>query len=252
MADPAQSFRSLPPWGKAAVAAGGLVAVYLVYRARSGAAAAAPAAAPNIDPQTGYPTGSTSDLAALAAQNGGTGFPVQASSAGVTTTVGTTSGYGTNAAWAQAAEAGLSQVGFDPVATAAALGAYLAGQTLTAAQASIVFAATAEYGAPPVAPPPVVLGSSSGPAVTGNTVSTVSGGRAVSTGTTRAVVAWTPHGPAKQWRTVITGPGPINGHTSTVGVPQATYSGLESRHRYSVLIQPLPSGTPGRVDFTTR
>ena len=192
----------------------------------------------------------------------------------MTTTVGTTSGYGTNAAWAQAAEAGLASIGEDPVTTAEALGAYLGGQTLTAAQAAIVFAATAEFGAPPVTPPPVVLGSSTGPAVTGNTgttaatgttaggttvpksaAPTLSGGHVVSTTATGGVVGWAGTG-ATQWQVTLTGPGPENGRQATVGIPQATYSGLESGHTYTVTIHPIVGGkvssVTGKIPFDTK
>lgn len=184
MADPTQSFKKLPPWGKLAVGAGGLVVVYMVYRSRSAATAtsAAPAAAASgtgtdpagntgvIDPATGYVYGSPQDQAALAGQSGGGQYVSAYNAAGYNTgTVGTASAYGTNAQWAQAAEAGLSQVGYDPVTVANDLGAYLAGQRLTSGQAAVVWAAIAEYGQPPEGAPPVTLVSATGPAVTGNT-----------------------------------------------------------------------------------
>lgn len=55
----------------------------------------------------------------------------------------------TNAAWAQQVEAYLQTLGYDPVATAAAIGKYLTGQTLTADQAAIVAAAKGFFGNPP-------------------------------------------------------------------------------------------------------
>jgi hypothetical protein len=56
----------------------------------------------------------------------------------------------TNAAWAQAAEQYLSQTGgYDPGTVAAALGIYITGSTLTAAQQAVVEAAIAFEGYPP-------------------------------------------------------------------------------------------------------
>lgn len=254
MANPVESLKNLPPWGKAAVAAGGLGAVYLVWRARKNAAAA-PAAAPadtsNIDPQTGFATGSPADLAALG--QGSSGFPVQATGSGGVP-VGVTSGYGTNAAWAQAAQAGLSQVGFDPETVATALGLYLEGQAVTASQAAIVFAATAEFGAPPVSPPPVKLVPPTGPAHTGNTAPSVSGGHVVSVSNNDAVVGWTGHN-AVRYSLKITGPGPVNGHTSTVTGETGSYSGLEAGHAYTVTVTPVGAdghaGHPGRIAVKT-
>jgi hypothetical protein len=262
MANPLDSFKQLPAWGKAAVAAGGAGAVYLVWRARKNAAAA-PATSPDSlttpDQATGAGTGD-----GLPVAGPGTG--------GVPVTVGTTSGYGTNAAWSQAAQAGLAEVGFDSVSVATALGAYLAGQTLTADQAAIVFAATSEFGAPPVSPPPVTLSSSTGPAVTGNgtgdtggtggttaggstapksQTSTVSAGRIVSANNNDVVVAWNHAGPATSWRVTLHFPGSENGRSNTVGSPQAHYSGLPAGHSGYVEVQPLPSGQPGRIDIHT-
>lgn len=60
----------------------------------------------------------------------------------------------TNAQWAQLAEAYLTQnAGADPATLSAALGAYLAGQAVTAAQESLIDQAIAVEGYPPVAGP---------------------------------------------------------------------------------------------------
>jgi hypothetical protein len=86
------------------------------------------------------------------------------------------------------------------------------------------------------------------------TAPTVSGGHVVSVNNNRAVVAWTGTG-ASQWKVQIVGPGAINGHTATVGIPQASYSGLEAGHTYTVTVQPLvggrPAGTPGQIVLKT-
>src|SRR5271165_502251 len=60
----------------------------------------------------------------------------------------------TNAEWAQAAESYLVSQGYDPVTTAAAIGAYLIGGTLTSDQYAIVQAALAFEGQPPTSVPP--------------------------------------------------------------------------------------------------
>jgi hypothetical protein len=83
---------------------------------------------------------------------------------------------------------------------------------------------------------------------------TVSAGHVVSVKNNTAVVAWTGTG-ASQWKVQIVGPGAINGRTNTVGIPQASYSGLEAGHNYTVTVQPLvggkPAGTPGQITFKT-
>jgi len=96
--------------------------------------------------------------------------------------------------------------------------------------------------------------SGGGGTSTATAAPTVSGGHVVSVNNNRAVVAWTGSG-ASQWKVQIVGPGAINGHTSTVGIPQASYSGLEAGHTYTVTVQPLvggkPDGTPGQIVFKT-
>lgn len=78
------------------------------------------------------------------------------------TGVGSIFGPATNAAWAQQVEAYLVGLGHDPVATAAALGKYLTGQTMSADQAGIVQSALAFFGAPPLGAPPVSTAPASG------------------------------------------------------------------------------------------
>lgn len=75
--------------------------------------------------------------------------------------------YNSNAGWAQAAQAGLVDVGYDATTVGAALGAYLTGTPLTADQAKIVNTAIAEFGKPPVGDLQVILApvSQPGPAM---------------------------------------------------------------------------------------
>lgn len=58
--------------------------------------------------------------------------------------------YASNAQWSQAVQAGLTDIGYSSTDVSGALGRYLAGLSLTTAQAGIVQAAIAEYGPPPV------------------------------------------------------------------------------------------------------
>lgn len=58
--------------------------------------------------------------------------------------------YTSDSAWSQAAQAGLTSIGYDGTTVAEALGAYLTGTPVTPAQIKIINAAIAEYGQPPV------------------------------------------------------------------------------------------------------
>lgn len=66
-----------------------------------------------------------------------------------TSTISGNDVYTSNSGWAQAATAGLTDVGYDGPTVSAALGAYLTGTPLTPAQTTIVNTAIAEYGKPP-------------------------------------------------------------------------------------------------------
>jgi hypothetical protein len=70
------------------------------------------------------------------------------STSSVNTTVGTNV-YTSNSAWAQAATAGLTDVGYPATDVATALGDYLTGTPVTAAQAQLINTAIAEYGPAP-------------------------------------------------------------------------------------------------------
>lgn len=195
--------KKVPAWGVGLVAAGGVAALYFVYKQKQNAAAAA-ATTSTIDPLTGLPTsqdnvvdpltGSTylaeaqeygsvsaaesalsggSSVAANEADllsnggSGGGGFvgsDVGGAPPNSNVVAGTT--YGSNSAWSQAVEAGLTDVGYVPTDVSAALGRYLSNLSETPAQASIVQAAIAEYGPPPVgsfqiisAPPTTATGT---------------------------------------------------------------------------------------------
>lgn len=66
-----------------------------------------------------------------------------------TSTISGNDVYTSNSGWAQAATAGLTDVGYDGPTVSTALGAFLTGTPLTPAEVTIVNAAIAEYGRPP-------------------------------------------------------------------------------------------------------
>jgi hypothetical protein len=173
----------------------GVVAVIWVFRKNSGSPAS-PASATGTDPVTGLPYSQDSQVdpvtnmgylaeaqqygsvsAAEAAVTGGaalgSGYGLSGGSGGYYGTAGypTSStgsgstgsgGYSSNAQWAQAVQAGLAGLGYDPQTVASALGLYLASMPLPAADASLVQAAIAEYGPPPVGSYPIIRSPSSG------------------------------------------------------------------------------------------
>lgn len=169
-------------WVVYAVGAGGAAAAFLVWKKHK-ASASASATGMVTDPSTGtqYPadgqdpvTGETysqeigqygsveaADQAVNAEQSSylgtsgdlyGTGYSASDYSTGTYGATTTVSGsvYTSNSAWAQAATAGLASIGYTGTDVAAALGAYLDSQPLTAEQEPIVRTAIAEYGPPPV------------------------------------------------------------------------------------------------------
>lgn len=282
-------------WQVATVGIGGALVTYLIWRQhKAGAAGSSAASDPNqVDPVTGLTDaqdiaqyGSVAAADAAMSPGAGTGTASYGygsvgggSSYGPVgsygTTLGVTSGggYASNAAWAQAVETGLVDIGYTSTDTASAVGRYLGGLSLTPDQQNIINVALAEYGPPPSGALPIIA-AAQGTATSGSTTttttggtttsgttssgggsapaqtSTVSGGRILSLTTNDAVIAWTPHGPATSWNVTRVGPGGTI--TNHVTIPQATYSGLASGHNYEVTIQPLPAGQPGKIDFKTK
>lgn len=162
--------------------------------------------------------------------------------------------FASNSAWAQYAQDYLtSTVGEDPAAVSSALGAYLAGQPVTPEQKDIIDQAAGFAGNPPVTGPggyPPSIRLTRQPTGGGGPSSTVSGGHVVSLNNNDADVAWTPHGPATRWQVKIIGPN-LNGRTSTVTKPEASFSGLAAGHNYQVIVTPQPSGRAGEIHFQT-
>ncbi len=196
MADVTIAGRKFPRWMVITTVAGGAaVTGYILWqRHESAAAAAAPAAASSsgtatvTDPSTGavYPADGTDPVTGLtygqeiseygsveaAEQAAGDvsddyapdeGYYGYGDDTGDETPPVT---YGNNTAWAQAAESGLSEIGYSETDVAEALGLWFAGKPLTSSEAAICYAAEAEYGDPPDGAPPIVLATTSSGGVT--------------------------------------------------------------------------------------
>lgn len=108
-------------------------------------------------------------------------------------------------------------------------------------------------------PPPPSGGDSGGggtsaPPPPPSTTPTVSGGHVVSVNNNDAVVAWTGRN-ATSYQVQLTGPGPENGRVATVGIAQASYSGLSAGHNYTVNVTPIGAngqrGVSGVIAFKT-
>lgn len=185
--------KKLSPKNKKILAGAGLVAAgilgYMYYKNRSASSAAATtdtsSTDPNaIDPNTGIPYADETDYSGVGTSPGLDGVYDPTTGQYIGTGVGTALGgittVSTNAAWAQASEAYLTNLGYDPATTAAALGAYLLGVPLTSDQYAIVQAAIGFEGTPPNGAPAVQMsnggGSGNSQGGTGNTGGTSTGG----------------------------------------------------------------------------
>ena len=182
--------------------------------------------------------------------------PVSPAPAGSPDTVVGGSVYTSDSAWAQAATAGLTDIGYNATDVATALGAYLTGTPVTADQAKLINVAIAEFGRPPVGTYQIIIKPNVPiitPPVPVKLVPSVSGGHVISVTTTRAVVGWTGHN-AASYQVRITGPKMDKTHTITGTT--ASYSGLSRHHDYTVYVTPYSAdhraGVTGHIDFTTR
>ena len=282
---------------KVAVLAGvGGVVGLIIWQNHKNSAAAAAAVDPNaIDPATNLPYGDatnsgagyygggsgsatglqtsasypwdgtygvTSDPYSMDSATGQT-YGAEGYSGSVSSYSGTPAGppFSTNAQWSQYVLSYYS--GSDNLAALTdAIGLYLAGSTVTAAQQGLINDATAIGGTPPVSGPngypPSIRTAGSTAGGTGPTggapVPVISGGHVVSVSSHDATVGWSATG-ATQFATTITGPGPINGHTGSVNKTEAVYSGLQAGHTYQVHVQAIvngkPSGKAGIIDIKT-
>jgi hypothetical protein len=246
-----------------------------------------------LNPATGYCPGTAADTAAQQAtadglssastddlaggsSGGGYYYTPPVTGTGTSGTGSAVPAFTDNASWGQYVETALGSNGSDAVA--AAIAKYLSGQPVTEAQQTTIEEAIAIANYPPVTgpngdPPSMTLlssstgtsssgtsssgtsssGTSSSGTSSAGTSSSVSGGHVVSVTSTGAVIAWTPHGPAKSWKVTRVGSPPTGGPvTDTVGIPQATYRGLNAGHNYEVTVQPLPSGQSGVIHFLTK
>jgi Fibronectin type III domain len=184
MANPLDSFKNMPTWGKGAAVIGGLGVAYVVYKNHAANAAASSSSAPATtaattgtdpyppdgtsgNPNDPYSTDPSSGMTYGDEQAGysGYGFGSTAYNSGLASPeygsnpysgAVTTAGYSSNSAWAQAVETGLTDIGYTSTDVSDALGAWMAGQNLTADQASIVQAAIAEFGDPPSGSYPIL------------------------------------------------------------------------------------------------
>lgn len=165
MNDPLVTVPGIGPVKRNYLIAGGVVALlagvylYRQHQANAGSSAASTTAADAAtDPATGYPTGSPEDLAALQQQNAQTAAAGAASGGagggGGLSVPPESTGYATNGAWSQAAQAYLvDSASGDPATVAAALGAYITGAAVTEGQKSVIEQAIAFAGYPPIAAP---------------------------------------------------------------------------------------------------
>lgn len=188
----------------------------------------------------------------------GSGIPVNPASpvsSGSPNPVVGTNVYTSNAAWSQAATAGLVSVGYDGIAVSEALGAFLTQTPETPDQVKITRTAIAEYGPPPVGNLQIIPMPASGPGqTTPVTPPKVESGRVVSVTKTSGTVAWTGNNAVK-YTCTLTGPGKANGEVKTVTTSTVTFTGLEPSHNYAVQILPYNSsgtaGLTGHIDFQT-
>lgn len=284
----------LPTW--AVVGGVGVVGVLIVMHYRNASSSAAAAAAPagqqtdpagnvgTIDPSTGYVYGSPEDTAALAAAAGTTGA-TSADTGTIADQVTSGPPFTSNAAWSQYAVSVLESNGYDPGTLSAELGAYLAGQSVTAAQEADINAAVGVAGYPPVAgangyPPAINVsgskagtGSSPAPAGGGPSSGVPAGSSSGSTAakggpitvtpvnlhttqvnTTSVQVAWLAP-------TIPAGQGPLTGYTAQVfnsngtaegsswnvpaGQLYANAGGLKSKTAYHINVWCEPAKTGG-------
>jgi hypothetical protein len=189
----------------------------------------------------------------------GYGYPTYTTT-GTSTTTGVS--YPDNASWAQAAEAGLTALGYSSTDVAAAIGRYLGKLSLTADQATIVEAAIAEYGNPPVGSFQIIQqGSGSGPTTTGSTgrLPNVTGLHVSGLYTNSAQVSWNAVSGATGYTAQLK-QGGDNGPTASgpfaVSKTVANFGGLKPKTKYTAMIWPGDgqnvSQPHAEISFTTK
>jgi hypothetical protein len=260
---------NLPGLGKTskttAYALGGVVVLVggiAWYRSR-GAASSTSSSAPaqaDTDPATGYPYGSAEDTAALAQQaqsTSGVGLSDFTGGGGTNTSVSTTTGYTSNAAWSQAAEDYLvNTVGSHADVVGNALGKYITGQPLTTDQVSVVEQSIAFAGYPPVNGPSGYPPSYRTAVTTPTTPAPVTGAGPV-TGLHAQIFK---EHVTLTWQTVAGAKGyhvDRNGaRVMSVEYGQAVVWGLKPHTRYTFRVTPTKSdgsdGKPASITVTTK
>jgi hypothetical protein len=166
--------------------------------------------------------------------------------------------YASNAAWAQAVEAGLTDIGYTSTDVAAALGRYLGGLSETSAQATIVQAAVAEYGTPPVGSFQIIQAPPATTTPTGTTTTTTTtkagsiSGLTAKGGTTSAAFSWHAASNASQgYHYVLTKPGGAverEGNTSSTSIQ---LNSIPKGVTYNFGIQALPGGAGDNIHVKT-
>lgn len=281
--------RKFPKWGIYASIAGGLGVIgYVWYQHKQNASS------PGIDPVTGLPysqdnqvdplTGETylqeaeaygsvsAAESAIQAQNYGGGAGAYGSGTLQEVPYSSISGsetgtnYTSNAQWAQAVEAGLTDIGYTSTDISAALGRYLAGLSLTSDQATIVYAALAEYGNPPAGSFQVILAPSAGttspPPADGTTTPPPAGGGTAAphpvtwvsaqwVNSTSANVHWAPSAGATQYQVRVTYQSQVV-QTQMTTQQNYTITGLSPDHSYGVHVVAIgASGAPWAPEAST-
>lgn len=179
-----------------AVGGGSLVAIWFAWKQHKASQASSSTSPSAIDPVTGLPYSQDQQIdpltgmaylaeaqqygsvqaaenavagqSSLDYSNASSGYGYGSGTGSSGSSGSSSTGYTSNAAWAQAVEAGLTDIGYASTDVAAALGRYLAGLSLTSDQATIVQAAIAEYGPPPVGSFQVILAPTTTPTGSGS------------------------------------------------------------------------------------
>lgn len=153
--------------------------------------------------------------------------------------------YTSNAQWAQAAEAGLTGLGYNAVTVGAAIGRYLASLPLSSQQATIVQTAVAEYGPPPVGTFAIIAAPSApGPTDTGKAVpKSAPGSVTVSAGKT-TTVSWSAVTGATGYEVDLTTSQGRPVHDSRVDQTHAVYDGM-APGKYTVKVRAANSSGAG-------
>lgn len=277
------------------VGVGAAVLTYAVWKQHKTSAAAAAAttatAATAIDPVTGLPYSEDSEIDPLTgqsylaeAQEYGSVTAAEDSTAdesaidysqadtsdygpaGETSTTSTgvvAQTYASNAAWAQAVEAGLTDVGYTSTDIAAALGLYLASLPLGTAPdgtsyATIVEAAIAEYNPPPVGTYQIIMAPATGstgsgggggatPPVVVAKPAAAPGGLETSQSGATATASWKPVAGATSYNFGIS-PAPKGGTAGSHNIGERTsynVAGMVKGTTYKVTVSAENSGGTG-------